>query len=359
MELKARHLKAGYDKNVIIEDMTVPAHKVTALIGANGCGKSTLLKTLCRIQPPLGGEVLLDGRSIFAEDSRQLAKKLAILPQNPQAPAGLTVRELVNYGRAPHRARFFARTTNEDRRMVDWALQETDMAAFADRPLEARAGGQRQRAWIAMAIAQDTELLFLDEPTSFLDVAHQLDVLTLVRHLNSAYGKTIVMVIHEVNEAARFADHLLAMKQGQLLYEGAPDEVFTEAMLADVFGMAHSSRSACATRAPAARTASRTGAPRQVRRSPMRKRFLNWGLLAILAVLSLALGGCGSQAVSGNSKGAAAFDAETLRADTPEAIDEELAARFERTKKAADRKASPTSPSTRRRRPSTLRPSNR
>ena len=217
MELKARHLKAGYDKNVIIEDMnlTVPAHKVTALIGANGCGKSTLLKTLCRIQPPLGGEVLLDGRSIFAEDSRQL----------------------VNYGRAPHRARFFARTTNEDRRMVDWALQETDMAAFADRPLEALSGGQRQRAWIAMAIAQDTELLFLDEPTSFLDVAHQLDVLTLVRHLNSAYGKTIVMVIHEVNEAARFADHLLAMKQGQLLYEGAPDEVFTEAMLADVFGI--------------------------------------------------------------------------------------------------------------------------
>ena len=239
MELKARHLKAGYDKNVIIEDMnlTVPAHKVTALIGANGCGKSTLLKTLCRIQPPLGGEVLLDGRSIFAEDSRQLAKKLAILPQNPQAPAGLTVRELVNYGRAPHRARFFARTTNEDRRMVDWALQETDMAAFADRPLEALSGGQRQRAWIAMAIAQDTELLFLDEPTSFLAVAHQLDVLTRVRHLNSAYGKTIVMVIHEVNEAARFADHLLAMKQGQLLYEGAPDEVFTEAMLADVFGI--------------------------------------------------------------------------------------------------------------------------
>ena len=239
MELKARHLKAGYDKNIIIEDMnlTVPAHKVTALIGANGCGKSTLLKTLCRIQPPLGGEVLLDGRSIFAEDSRQLAKKLAILPQNPQAPAGLTVRELVNYGRAPHRARFFARTTQEDRRMVDWALQETDMAAFADRPIEALSGGQRQRAWIAMAIAQDTEILFLDEPTSFLDVAHQMDVLTLVRHLNTAYGKTIVMVIHEINEAARFADYLIAMKHGTLLYEGTPDEVFTKEMLADVFGI--------------------------------------------------------------------------------------------------------------------------
>ena len=153
MELSARHLKAGYDKNVIIENMNldVPAHKVTALIGANGCGKSTLLKTLCRIQPPLGGEVLLDGRSIFSEDSRELAKKVAILPQNPMAPAGLTVRELVNYGRAPHRSRFFARTTQEDKRMVEWALQETDMTAFADRPVEALSGGQRQRAWIAAA----------------------------------------------------------------------------------------------------------------------------------------------------------------------------------------------------------------
>ena len=239
MELSARHLKAGYDKNVIIENMNldVPAHKVTALIGANGCGKSTLLKTLCRIQPPLGGEVLLDGRSIFSEDSRELAKKVAILPQNPMAPAGLTVRELVNYGRAPHRSRFFARTTQDDKRMVEWALQETDMTAFADRPVEALSGGQRQRAWIAMAIAQDTEILFLDEPTSFLDVAHQMDVLTLVRHLNTAYGKTIVMVIHEINEAARFADYLLAMRHGTLLYEGTPDEVFTKEMLADVFGI--------------------------------------------------------------------------------------------------------------------------
>ena len=239
MKLSARHLKAGYDQHVIIEDMNldVPAHKVTALIGANGCGKSTLLKTLCRIQPPLGGEVLLDGRPICEEDSRALAKKVAILPQNPLAPAGITVRELVNYGRAPHRARFFARTTKEDRRFVAWALEETDMTAFADRPVEALSGGQRQRAWIAMAIAQNTEILFLDEPTSFLDVAHQLDVLTLVRHLNTAFGKTVVMVIHEINEAARFADYLLAMKHGALLYEGTPDEVFTEEMLAAVYGI--------------------------------------------------------------------------------------------------------------------------
>ena len=217
--------------------LTVPQGTVCAIIGPSGCGKSTLLKTLCRIQPPLGGEVLLDGRSIFSEDSRELAQKVAILPQNPMAPAGLTVRELVNYGRAPHRSRFFARTTQEDKRMVEWALQETDITAFADRPVEALSGGQRQRAWIAMAIAQDTEILFLDEPTSFLDVAHQMDVLTLVRHLNTAYGKTIVMVIHEINEAARFADYLLAMRHGTLLYEGTPEEVFTKEMLADVFGI--------------------------------------------------------------------------------------------------------------------------
>lgn len=239
MELTARQLNAGYDKNLIIKglDLTIPEHKVTALIGANGCGKSTLLKTICRIQPALGGEVLLDGKSIFKEDSRELARKLAILPQNPTAPAGLTVRELVNYGRAPHRSRFFARAGKEDRRMVDWALKETDMQEFAERPIEALSGGQRQRAWIAMAIAQDTELLFLDEPTSFLDVAHQLDVLTLVRHLNEAYGKTIVMVIHELNEAARFADYLLAMKKGEILYRGTPKEIFTREMLGDVFGI--------------------------------------------------------------------------------------------------------------------------
>lgn len=239
MELEARNLKAGYDGAVIIENMNlkIPAGKVTSLIGANGCGKSTLLKTICRIQPALGGEVLLDGTSIAEMDSRELARRLAILPQHPTAPAGLSVRELVGYGRAPYRSKLFARTTKEDRRIVDWALEETDMMDFAERPIEALSGGQRQRAWIAMAIAQDTELLFLDEPTSFLDVAHQMEVLDLVRHLNEAYDKTVVMVIHELNQAARSSDHLLAMKAGALRYEGSPKEVLTQEMLAEVFGI--------------------------------------------------------------------------------------------------------------------------
>ena len=239
MELEARNLKAGYDGAVIIENMNlkIPAGKVSALIGANGCGKSTLLKTICRIQPALDGEVLLDGTSIAETDSRELARRLAILPQHPTAPAGLSVRELVGYGRAPYRSKLFARTTKEDKRIVDWALEETDMMDFAERPIEALSGGQRQRAWIAMAIAQDTELLFLDEPTSFLDVAHQMEVLDLVRHLNEAYNKTVVMVIHELNQAARSSDHLLAMKAGELRYEGSPKEVLTQEMLAEVFGI--------------------------------------------------------------------------------------------------------------------------
>ena len=239
MELEARNLKAGYDGAVIIENMNlkIPAGKVTALIGANGCGKSTLLKTICRIQPALDGEVLHDGTSIAETDSRELARRLAILPQHPTAPAGLSVRELVGYGRAPYRSKLFARTTREDRRIVDWALEETDMMDFAERPIEALSGGQRQRAWIAMAIAQDTEMLFLDEPTSFLDVAHQMEVLDLVRHLNEAYNKTVVMVIHELNQAARSSDHLLAMKAGELRYEGSPKEVLTQEMLAEVFGI--------------------------------------------------------------------------------------------------------------------------
>ena len=239
MELTAQKLKAGYDTTVIIDrlDLSIEPHKVTALIGANGCGKSTLLKTICRLQPALGGQVLLDGASIHETDTRELAKKIAILPQHPTAPAGLTVRELVSYGRAPHRSRLFSRTTAEDARIIDWALRETDMTDFASRRLDTLSGGQRQRAWIAMAIAQDTEIFFLDEPTSFLDVAHQMEVLLLVRHLNETYGKTIVMVIHDLNEAARFSDRLLAMREGRILYAGTPEEVLTVPMLGNVFGI--------------------------------------------------------------------------------------------------------------------------
>ena len=237
MKLTIEHLKAGYDSVVIIDDLSlaIPEGKITALIGANGCGKSTLLKTICRIQPRLGGCVLLDGEDVHEADPRALAKSIAILPQNPTAPEGLTVRELVSYGRAPYKTSFFSRTTAKDSEMIDWALTETNMMEFQHRPIGAMSGGQRQRAWIAMAIAQDTEILFLDEPTSFLDVAHQMEVLRLVQHLNEAYGKTIVMVLHELNQAARFAHCLVGMCRGQLLYCGTPKEVFHKEMLHRVF----------------------------------------------------------------------------------------------------------------------------
>ncbi|MGM9517175.1 MAG: ABC transporter ATP-binding protein [Acidaminococcus sp.] len=239
MQLTIENLATGYEERVISRqlDFSIPEHKITALIGANGCGKSTLLKTICRIIPPLGGDVRLGGQLLSAWDSRELARHMGILPQNPTAPGELTVEELVMFGRAPYRASFFARSSKKDRDMVQWALAETDMAEFAKRPVQELSGGQRQRAWIAMAIAQDTEILFLDEPTSFLDVAHQMEVLQLVLRLNRQHGKTIIMVIHELNEAARVADHLIAMKKGEIRYSGSPAEVFNREMLGDIFGI--------------------------------------------------------------------------------------------------------------------------
>lgn len=239
MELRIEHLSTGYGEHVISRDLSfsIPSQKITALIGANGCGKSTLLKTICRIIPQLKGNVLLNDQSLWNYNSRELARHVGILPQNPVAPGELTVRELVMYGRAPYQTSFFSHGNAKDREIVHWALRETDMLTFAERNVQALSGGQRQRAWIAMAIAQTTDILFLDEPTSFLDVAHQMDVLELVRHLNQAYGKTIIMVIHELNEAARFADHLIAMKKGEILYQGSPQKVFHKRMLRDIFGI--------------------------------------------------------------------------------------------------------------------------
>ena len=239
MELQIKNLSTGYGEHVISQQLSfaIPPHKITALIGANGCGKSTLLKTICRIIPPLKGTVTLDDKPLWDYNSRELARLVGILPQNPVAPGELTVRELVMYGRAPYHSAFFSRGKQKDHEIVDWALKETDMLEFAGRNVQALSGGQRQRAWIAMAIAQTTDILFLDEPTSFLDVAHQMDVLNLVQHLNQAYGKTIIMVIHELNEAARFADHLIAMKKGNILYQGSPQEVFHQQMLQDIFSI--------------------------------------------------------------------------------------------------------------------------
>lgn len=171
--IEVRSLQAGYDDNIVIDELnlTIPKDSITALIGANGCGKSTLLKTICRILQPMGGSVYLDGRSIHERNTAELAREMAILPQQPTAPQGLTVRELVAYGRSPYRSGLWGRLSSKDREMIDWALSATGLTSLADRPIDQLSGGQRQRAWIAMAVAQDTDIVFLDEPTSFLDIA--------------------------------------------------------------------------------------------------------------------------------------------------------------------------------------------
>lgn len=236
--LKTANLDIAYEDRLIVEDLNVeiPQGKITALVGANGSGKSTILKTMARIMNPKGGSVLLDGKSIHKQSTREVAKQLAILPQNPTAPEGLTVTELVSYGRFPYQ-KGFGSMKADDRKMIEWAIQVTGMSEFHDRPIDQLSGGQRQRAWIAMALAQDTDILFLDEPTTFLDMAHQLEVLHLLEYLNTAAERTIVMVVHDLNHAARYAQHMVAIKKGKAAAVGTPTEVMSPDVLREVFGI--------------------------------------------------------------------------------------------------------------------------
>ncbi|MGW8958346.1 ABC transporter ATP-binding protein [Paenibacillus sp. NPDC055715] len=236
--LKTANLDIAYEDRLIVEDLNVeiPQGKITALVGANGSGKSTILKTMARIMNPKGGSVLLDGKSIHKQSTREVAKQLAILPQNPTAPEGLTVTELVSYGRFPYQ-KGFGSMKADDRKMVEWAIQVTGMSEFHDRPIDQLSGGQRQRAWIAMALAQDTDILFLDEPTTFLDMAHQLEVLHLLEYLNTSFERTIVMVVHDLNHAARYAQHMIAIKKGKAEAVGTPTEVMSPDVLREVFGI--------------------------------------------------------------------------------------------------------------------------
>lgn len=236
--LRGEAVSVGYGDRVIIEpmDVAVPAGKITSIIGPNGCGKSTLLKALSRTMPLRGGAVYLNGAAIAAMPTAEVARQMALLPQSPQAPAGLTVGELVALGRYPHQ-KGFGRLTDADKRIIDWALSITHLDGLSDRAIDALSGGQRQRAWIAMALAQDTGLILLDEPTTYLDMAHQLEVLELLQTLNRDEGKTIALVIHELNLAARFSDWMIALKSGAIRGAGTPDEVMTPALLREVFGL--------------------------------------------------------------------------------------------------------------------------
>jgi len=238
VRLQAADLRVGYGDRMIVDglDLDIVGGTVTCVIGPNGCGKSTLLRALGRLLPARGGAVLLDGKRIDQVPTREVAKVLGMLPQAPQAPEGLTVADLVARGRQPHQA-WYRQWSSDDEAAVAEALELTNMAALADRTVDELSGGQRQRAWISMALAQGTDLLLLDEPTTYLDLAHQIDVLDLVQRLHAEMGRTVVMVLHDLNLAARYAEHLVAMKDGRIVVQGAPGVVLTEEMLLEVFGL--------------------------------------------------------------------------------------------------------------------------
>ncbi len=233
--LQIENLSLAYNGNFVIDNLslTVPEGKITALVGANGSGKSTLLRGISRLLTPKKGSVYLDGKAIHRLPTRKVAQKLGILPQGPSAPDGITVRELVEQGRFPHLS-FFQQRSEEDERIISEALRITRVESFADRPLDTLSGGQRQRAWIAMALAQDTDIMLLDEPTTFLDLAHQIDILDLLQDLNSR-GRTVVMVLHDLNQACRYADVLVAIKDGRIYDAGRPAEIMSTRLVADVF----------------------------------------------------------------------------------------------------------------------------
>jgi iron complex transport system ATP-binding protein len=238
VRLQAVELKLGYGDRIIVDglDLGIEAGTVTTIIGPNGCGKSTLLRALGRLLKPSGGEVLLDGKRIDRMPTKEVARILGVLPQAPTAPEGLTVADLVARGRHPHQT-WYRQWSSDDESAVREALSMTGLLDLGDRPLDELSGGQRQRAWISMALAQGTDLLLLDEPTTFLDLAHQIEVLELVRRLHGELGRTVVMVLHDLNFAARYADRLIAMRDGKVIASGTPAEVLTEGLLAEVFDL--------------------------------------------------------------------------------------------------------------------------
>ncbi|WP_138843364.1 ABC transporter ATP-binding protein [Rhodococcus pyridinivorans] len=236
--LVAEHISLGYGERLIVDDLdlSIPTGVVTTVIGPNGCGKSTLLRALSRLLKPRTGTVLLDGHDITTMRTREVARVLGMLPQAPVAPEGLTVADLVSRGRHPHQS-WFRQWSSDDEDEVAIALERTGIADLADRPIDELSGGQRQRAWISMALAQGTDILLLDEPTTYLDLAHSVEVLDLVDRLHSELGRTVVMVLHDLNLAVRYSDHLVVMKDGRVVASGVPSEVITVELLREVFDL--------------------------------------------------------------------------------------------------------------------------
>lgn len=236
--LSGEGLTLAYDRRTIAEDLTVaiPDHSFTVVIGPNACGKSTLLRALSRMLKPAAGAVLLDGRDISSANAKQVARTLGLLPQSSVAPEGISVSELVSRGRYPHQS-LLRQWSAEDERVVAEAMSSTGVAELADRSVDELSGGQRQRVWIAMALAQQTPLLLLDEPTTYLDLAHQIDILDLCARLHQEEGRTLVAVLHDLNHAARYATHLIAMRDGRVVASGPPERIVTAELVEEVFGL--------------------------------------------------------------------------------------------------------------------------
>ena len=236
--LAGRDLCLAYDDREVVTRLSVeiPPGQITVIVGPNACGKSTLLRALARLLKPKSGTVLLDGESIHRLPTRAVATKLGILPQSPVAPDGISVADLVGRGRCPHQG-WFRQWTAADRVAVDAAMAATGTLDLAGRPVDELSGGQRQRVWIAMTLAQGTGLMLLDEPTTYLDLAHQVEVLDLLVDLNQREGRTIVLVLHDLNHACRYAHHLIAMREGTIVAEGSPDDIVTPELVTAVFGL--------------------------------------------------------------------------------------------------------------------------
>ncbi|WP_019855813.1 ABC transporter ATP-binding protein [Actinopolyspora mortivallis] len=236
--LRARGVSLAYGERVVVDglDLDVLDGGITGVIGPNGCGKSTLLRALGRLLQPRSGSVLLDGKRIHRMSTKEVARSLGMLPQSPVAPEGLCVADLVARGRHPHQT-WYRQWSSDDERAVAEALELTGIGDLAERSVDELSGGQRQRAWLSMALAQRTDLLLLDEPTTYLDLSHQVDVLELIGRLHAESGRTVVMVLHDLNFAARYADRLVAMSAGRVAAEGPPHEVITESLLAEVFDL--------------------------------------------------------------------------------------------------------------------------
>ncbi|WP_103500572.1 MULTISPECIES: ABC transporter ATP-binding protein [Streptomyces] len=236
--LTAEAVTLAYDQRVIARDLTVdiPDRSFTVIVGANACGKSTLLRALARMLRPTAGSVLLDGEEIASVPAKRLARRLGLLPQTPIAPDGITVADLVARGRYPHQG-LLRQWSRDDERVVRESMAATGVTELADRHVDELSGGQRQRIWIAMALAQQTELLLLDEPTTYLDIAHQIEILDLCAALHEDEGRTLVAVLHDLNHAARYATHLIALRDGRVAAQGPPDQVITAPLVEEVFGL--------------------------------------------------------------------------------------------------------------------------